>query len=82
LFDQTYQRYLMNTFREKLPFGNVPIKLYLRARTRTEPGQGPSKPEPVEPPSITEQPSGHGFNLDDLDAEVNQLLGDADDSQG
>lgn len=35
LFDATYQRYLLNVFREKLPFRDVPIKLYLRSRTQT-----------------------------------------------
>jgi GTPase len=34
LFDNTYQRYLLKTFRDQLPFGDVPIKLYLRARNR------------------------------------------------
>ena len=38
LFDATYQRYLLNVFREKLPFHDIPIKLYLRARKQTEPG--------------------------------------------
>ncbi len=37
LFDATYQRYLLNVFREKLPFHDVPIKLYLRARTQSDP---------------------------------------------
>ena len=37
LFDATYQRYLLNVFREKLPFRDIPIKLYLRARTQTDP---------------------------------------------
>ena len=37
LFDATYQRYLLNVFREKLPFHDIPIKLYLRARTQTDP---------------------------------------------
>ncbi len=40
LFDATYQRYLINVFRTKLPFKDVPIKLYLRARSQTEPGSG------------------------------------------
>jgi GTP-binding protein len=35
LFDATYQRYLLNVFRDKLPFRDVPIKLYLRSRTQT-----------------------------------------------
>ena len=38
LFDPTYQRYLLNVFREKLPFHDVPIKLYLRSRKQAEPG--------------------------------------------
>ena len=38
LFDPTYQRYLLNYFREKLPFHDVPIKLYLRSRKQVEPG--------------------------------------------
>ena len=44
LFDATYQRYLLNVFREKLPFRDIPIKLYLRARKQTEPGarRGPA----------------------------------------
>jgi GTP-binding protein len=29
---QTYRRYLMGVFRERLPFSEVPIKLYLRRR--------------------------------------------------
>jgi GTP-binding protein len=32
LFDATYQRYLLTTMHEKLPFREVPIKLYLRRR--------------------------------------------------
>ncbi len=32
LFDNTYQRYLMKTFRDHLPFHEVPIKMYLRHR--------------------------------------------------
>ncbi len=37
LFDQPYQRYLLNVFRQKLPFRDIPIKLYLRARTQSDP---------------------------------------------
>ena len=39
LFDPTYQRYLLNVFREKLPFRDIPIKLYMRSRKQTEPGE-------------------------------------------
>ncbi len=36
LFDNTYQRYLLKAFRDHLPFGDVPIKLYLRHKRREE----------------------------------------------
>lgn len=39
LFDPTYQRYLLNVFREKLPFHDVPIKLYMRTRTQSDPSE-------------------------------------------
>jgi GTP-binding protein len=37
LFDNTYQRYLLNTFREHLGFGDIPIRLYLRHKRREGP---------------------------------------------
>jgi len=36
LFDNTYQRYLVKFLRDRLPFAEVPIKLYLRAKKRDE----------------------------------------------
>ncbi|MEM9064902.1 MAG: ribosome biogenesis GTPase Der [Planctomycetota bacterium] len=36
LFTPNYQRYIMNRFRERLPFEEVPIKLVIRARTRRD----------------------------------------------
>jgi GTP-binding protein len=36
LFDNTYQRYLLNIFREQLPFREVPVKMYLRKRLQSE----------------------------------------------
>jgi GTP-binding protein len=47
LFDNTYQRYLLKTFREQLPFHDVPIKLYLRHKRREErpPGAAPEGAE-------------------------------------
>ena len=36
LFDNTYQRYLVKVFRDRLPFTDVPIKMYLRSKTRGE----------------------------------------------
>jgi GTPase len=38
LFDQTYQRYLLNVFRERLPFRDIPIKLYMRSRRQADEG--------------------------------------------
>ncbi len=46
LFDNTYLRYLEKTFRDQLPFGEVPIKLTLRLR------HGPAGP------SVEERPEG------------------------
>lgn len=34
LIDNTYRRFLLKTFRDHLPFKEVPIKLYLRAKDR------------------------------------------------
>ena len=33
---QTYRQFLLNAFRQNLPFGEVPIKLYLRSRAKTQ----------------------------------------------
>jgi GTP-binding protein len=49
LFDPTYQRYLLNVFREKLPFHDIPIKLYLRSRTQTDPKKPPRDFEEDDP---------------------------------
>jgi len=35
-FSATYRRYLLNIFRDYLPFGEVPIKLYLHRRRRDD----------------------------------------------
>lgn len=43
LFDNTYQRYLLKTFRDHLPFKDVPIKMYLRAKPR--PGDEDEQPK-------------------------------------
>jgi GTP-binding protein len=40
LFDNTYQRYLLKTFRDRLPFHDVAIKMYLRAKQRGERPEG------------------------------------------
>ena len=82
LFDATYQRYLLNVFREKLPFRDIPIKLYLRARTQSD----PNAPTPQDPtidrgsktrPDKAAREAGLDAILDrELDMEVNELLAD------
>ncbi len=45
-FDQPYRRYLLGVFRDQLPFGEVPIKLYLRKRESQEGnGDAPARGE-------------------------------------
>ena len=71
LFDATYQRYLLNVFRQKLNFKDIPVKLYLRARTQTDPNAPrTSTKEPADILSADNAWSG------DLDREVNDLLDD------
>ncbi len=53
LFDNTYQRYLLKTFRDNLPFNDVPIKLHLRRRSRED--QEPV--EPAAPPPKKKKPA-------------------------
>jgi GTP-binding protein len=58
LFDNTYQRYLVKYFRDHLPFRDIPIKLFLRAKKRGEvpptddtvlEGGTPAQPRPSAP---------------------------------
>ena len=48
LFDNTYQRFLLKTFRDQLPFSEVAIKLHLRAKRR-EDGPDGDEQEEVKP---------------------------------
>jgi GTP-binding protein len=50
LFDNTYQRYLLKTFRDHLPFAEVPIKLYLRRKRSAD-----KSPDLVEAPAAKEK---------------------------
>lgn len=52
LFDRTYQRYLLKTLRDHFRFPDVPIKLYLRAKTRDVEGDGEEE-SPQKPKRIT-----------------------------
>jgi GTP-binding protein len=87
LFDQTYQRYLLNVFRERLPFRDVPIKLYMRSRKQSEPGERPPSDAEFEAgdsaalgdegtAGVTTRPDpdsgADGFRF--LNREVNELL--------
>jgi GTP-binding protein len=57
LFDNTYQRYFIKTFRDQLGLNDVPIKLHLRAKRRDE---GPAIDEADEPaekaPAVKKRP--------------------------
>ncbi len=76
LFEPTYQRYLLNVFREQLPFHDIPIKLYLRARSQSD----PNAPRAAIGDHGT---SGHGTDEHDVyfghapdNAEINAMLSD------
>jgi GTP-binding protein len=66
LFDNTYQRYLVKTFRDQLPFHEVPLKLYLRNRTREDQGaveeEAPTPTGPQRPrrTTVPKEDRGHG----------------------
>ncbi len=84
LFDATYQRYLLNVFREKLPFHDVPIKLYLRARTQSDPNapSSSSHDDPTADVGSRAKGSSSAYAHEDyrsFDREVNDLLSGADD---
>lgn len=87
LFDAPYQRYLLNVFREKLPFRDIPMKLYLRTRTQAEPGpsgrrvssRGDAASELYPDDLAIDVEEGPSASAHGLDHEVNQLLSDLDD---
>ncbi|MDB5350864.1 MAG: ribosome-associated GTPase EngA [Planctomycetota bacterium] len=87
LFEATYQRYLLNVFRQKLPFRDIPIKLYLRARTQSDPNAAPSEGDLVADsgPRVGKFRDPHPADLEDilgeeqLDHEVNELLSELDE---
>lgn len=90
LFDQTYQRYLLNVFRDQLPFHDIPIKLYLRSRTQTDRSSSAAdEPDPTvdigprldleELPVRSAPPrASDSGSLRQLDREVNELLAEWD----
>jgi GTP-binding protein len=54
LFDNTYQRYLLGTFRDNLPFHEVPIQLYIRGKRRLD--EMPGEPATEAPKTKTRRP--------------------------
>ena len=84
IFEATYQRYLLNVFREKLPFHDVPIKLYLRARSQTDPnapsshGDDPLADSGPRAGRAMSQAS-QGSASRHMNREVNELLAEIDD---
>jgi GTP-binding protein len=84
LFDATYQRYLLNIFREKLPYGDIPIKLYLRARSQTDPNAPRrDRSDPTDDIGSLlesdehEHMAAYGHAPDD--SEINELMGELED---
>ena len=61
LFDNTYQRYLIKFLRDHSPFREVPIKLQLRAKKRSEPPQ--DRPGLEEAPAAPPEPEIDISNL-------------------
>jgi len=84
LFDPTYLRYLLNVFREKLPFRDVPIKLYMRARKQTQPGDRKDSDDDAEGWDGLDDDHDHDRHAPEpeevrfLNREVNELLSDLD----
>ena len=85
MFDATYQRYLLNTFRQKLPFHDVPMKLYMRARTQSDPNapkvEAIGDLGPRDGKFRGEKPRALDIEMGDelRDLEVNELLADLND---
>ena len=83
LFDTSYHRYLINVFRQKLPFHDIPIKLYLRSRSQTDPGSRSSGSSgEIETGQVSEAAfagTGGYAGYRPLDREVNELLSELEE---
>lgn len=55
LFTPLYRRFLLNRFREELPFGEVPIRLLVRARKRTLMKKGLGGWDPTDEAGLTRE---------------------------
>jgi GTP-binding protein len=76
LFDNTYQRYLLKTFRDNLPFQEIPIKMYLRHKRRGEqsPEEEAAAAQAEAPPEARPAPkkrSRHDPDLSGLEFQSN-----------
>jgi GTP-binding protein len=69
LFDNTYQRYLLKTLRDRLPFRDVPIKMYLRHRRQTEQPPADLQEQPPQPA----KPSAHQKKKEAPEVDLSQL---------
>ncbi len=56
-FNETYQRFMINRFRELLPYGEVPIRLQLRGRER---GKGPGPAGSIDDAADRQRPTRRG----------------------
>jgi GTP-binding protein len=85
LFTQTYQRYLLNVLREKLPFHDIPIKLYLRSRKQTDPSLRRKSARTTVQPGDQEFIDSEDLDGDDagevrfIEREVDEILSDLDE---
>jgi len=88
LFDATYQRYLLSYFREKLPFHDIPIKLYMRSRSQSDaPSQGGRSVESSDSeessanqwPFKSPEPRHDSMMFRQFDREVNEALAELED---
>ena len=59
-----YRRYLLGVFRDHLPFGEVPIKLYLRRREGAVPGAGGESS--LEPPRDSQEVDAQEVDANEL----------------
>ncbi|MEM8757385.1 MAG: ribosome biogenesis GTPase Der [Planctomycetota bacterium] len=84
LFSNMYQRFLMNRFREELPFGEVPIRLRIKGRKRTERGKprgydtGLDADRPVETAAFEDNESDAAILESDANEADSRVFTDAD----
>jgi len=78
LFDATYQRYLLNVFREQLPYRDIPIKLYLRARSQSDPN-APRAADDSYDDDTRDDPMIRSHGRSAEDHEINELLAELED---